>query len=279
MFLSSNRLQQLIADVKQSVMVKYSAAPFLFLIFFSFNLAAQKKKEKKEAKLLTEQAEWFEGSIMLTDGSELKGLVKYNNRNGVLSYQDGIESKVFTPVRVVGFEFFDESLQKQRVFYTFNFEDSETNIERPLFFEVLKEYKTFAVLTKSDRIDVGQKVDNSRWATFNPVTGNYDPMLGSGGSSRLVVSQTETIYLMKETGEIKPYFKVVKTEDGEKSFVLVGNDTKTKNKMIDRDLLNEFIPSPEYEKLIQYAETNNLKFKKKEDFMEILKYYDETIAE
>lgn len=212
---------------------------------------------------------------MLTDGNELKGLVKYNDRNGVLSYQDGTDTRVLTPLRVAAFEFFDESTQKQRIFYSLTYEDSETNVERPLFFEVLKEYKTFAILSKADRLEVDQKNVPSPYNNnnLNPVTGAVGPW--PNNEVRLVVSQTETIYIMKSTGEINPYFKVVNTQDGSKSLIVAGRDTKTKNKMIDRDLLEEFIAPSDYEKISQYADANNLSFKKKDEFLKILDYYDE----
>jgi len=247
--------------------IKYYA--LLVLIFFSCDLLAQKTK-KEEAPLLSDRSEWFEGSIMLTDGNELKGLVKYNDRNGVLSYHDGTDTRVFTPLRVAAFEFFDESTQKQRIFYSLTYEDSETNIERPLFFEVLKEYKTFAILSKADRLEVDQKNVPSAYNNLNPAAGPWP-----NNEVRLVISQTETIYIMKSTGEINPYFKTVNTQDGTKSLVVAGRDTKTKNKMIDRDLLEEFIASSDYEKLSQYSDANNLSFKKKDEFLKILDYYDE----
>ncbi|WP_276373295.1 hypothetical protein [Chryseolinea sp. H1M3-3] len=209
-------------------------------------------------------------SIMLTGGEELKGLVKYDNKNGVLSFQDGSDSRVFTAVRIVAFEFFDESLMIQRVFYSFDYEDPQTNVERPLFFEVLKQYKTFAVLSKADQIDLEERTD---YVGGNSVAGAPSPMY----STRTVISQTETIYLMKSTGEIKPYFKIIKEEDGEKPFVFFGTDTETKNKMIDRDLLEEFISPVEHEKLRQYALAHDLKFRKKADFLKILDYYDQIV--
>jgi hypothetical protein len=247
--------------------IKYFAATLV--IFFSFNLLAQKKK-KQESNLINDISEWYEGSIMLTGGEELKGLVKYNNRNGVLSFQDGSDSRVFTAMRVVAFEFFDESLMTQRVFYSFDYEDPQTSIERPLFFEVLKQYKTFAVLSKADQIDIDERPDYLR---ANSVAGYPSQVY----STKTVISQTETIYLMKSTGQIKPYFKIIKEDDVQKSFVLLGTDTKTKNKMVDRDLLEEFISPMEHEKLRQHALAHDLKFKNKEDFLKILDYYDEIV--
>jgi hypothetical protein len=249
--------------------IKYFTVAFL-LIALS---AVGQKKKKEEAQLLTDKSEWFEGSVLLTDGNELKGLVKYNSRNGVLSYQDGTDSRVFTANRVVAFEFYDESVQKQRVFYTFDYQDAETNVVRPLFFEVLKQYKSFAVLSKQDRIDVNQK-SIATPSDFNPVTGAYQPNGFNNSSERLVISQAETIYVMNDNGEIKPYFKEVNTDDGQKSFLGTGSDTKTTNKTIDRDLLGEFLSPVIYEKLKRFAAENQLGFNKKKDILKILEHYD-----
>lgn len=243
----------------------------LLLLSGSFYSIAQ-NNDKEEAHLLSDRAEWFEGSILLTDGKELKGLVKYNDRNGVLSFQDGTDTKVFTPIKVIAFEFFDEALKLQRIFYAFEYEDSEANVKRPLFFEVLKQYETFAVLSKADRIDISQK-SGLYSQNVDPVTGTYQPNTLPTGKSQLVLSQTETIYLMRADGEIKPYFKAVTSEDGQKSFLVAGKDTKVKNKVIDRELLEEFVTPNEYEKLMQYAKENDLSFKKKADFLKIMTYY------
>jgi hypothetical protein len=243
--------------------------------FLSSHLSGQelydislKKNKNKDPHLTADNFEWSEGSIILNNGTELKGLVKYNSRNGILSYEDGQESKVFTPLRVAGFEFFDERFQKQRVFYTFKYEDSETNIERPQFFEFLKDYKTFAVLSRLDRIDIEEK------GYYNPGPGLSGTYPGAGYStSRTEVSQTETIYLMKSTGEIKPYFKVTVIEDGVKD-LFTQKDSKTMNKMIDRDLLEEYMDPSDYQKLVDYSKTYNLSFKRRDDFFNILRYYE-----
>ena len=91
---------------------------------------------------------------MTNDGSEAKGLLKYNDKNGLLSYENGSDSRTFTARNVVGFEFFDEGMRKQRIFYSFPYEDSQNNIKRPLFFEVIKEFESFAVLSKVDPLEI-----------------------------------------------------------------------------------------------------------------------------
>jgi meiotically up-regulated gene 157 (Mug157) protein len=115
---------------------------------------------------------------------------------------------------------------------------------------------------------------SKKWKPPQPTVQDFNSH--SNQKTVITVSQTETIYLMKATGEIKPYFKVTKSDDGSRS-LFGGNDTKTKNKMIDRDPLEEFIPASDYEKLRQYALVNNLSFKKKEEFLKILTYYDQIL--
>lgn len=209
---------------------------------------------------------------MLTNGTELKGLLKYNTRNGILSFQDGTESKVFTPLRVAGFEFFDESLSKQRIFYTFKYEDARTNMERPLFFELLRDLQTFAVFSKVDQVDLEQKRDShSPGIQLNPYafnnTSSYNNL-----TTRIEISQTETIYLMANEGYIKPYIKLVVVQDGVTD-IFTKKDSKTKNKMIDRDLIEEYISPDDYKKLVEYAERYTLSFKVKSDLMKIFDYY------
>lgn len=232
------------------------------LLFFSVVSFAQKKDKGQEA-LLNEKFEWFEGSILLNDGSKLVGLVKYDDNSGILSFQDGTISRVFTSSRVSTFQFFDEARQKQRVFYTFPYEAPETMAVRPLFFEVIREYDSFAILSKADPLDVDRKMSK------NPLVYTSPDGTGVMNSTRLVVSQVETVYLMNSSGDIKPYFKTVKEEKSGLSF-----SDGTSHKMIDEDLILEFISEPIFKKLRTFAKEHDLKFGRKEDFLKILDYYD-----
>ena len=219
----------------------------------------------QEAGLLTNKQEWYDGSILLSDGTELKGLVKYNDDNGILSYHDGSNTKAFSQRSVLGFEFFDESVQRQRVFYTIPYEDSQTGVQRPLYFEVIREYKTFAILSRYDPLDMKQRTQVSS------VNVNGVPM--HTNVSTLEISQTETIFLMHKNGIIKPYLRITNTGNGTKS-IITKKDTKTKNRIVDEDLLAEYVTGPVYDDLQRYAKENNLKFRKKADFMKIIAYYD-----
>jgi hypothetical protein len=108
----------------------------LFLTLCLLFLASLENFGQKKLKesIFNPELVWGEGSILLNDGSELKGLVRYNDKDNVLSYQSGDQSGSYTSRHVRHFEFFDERTNKQRIFYSFPFEDPQNNVERNLFF-------------------------------------------------------------------------------------------------------------------------------------------------
>jgi hypothetical protein len=230
----------------------------VLLLILNSSLFAQ--KEKRNESLLDDTAEWFEGSVTMSDGSELKGLVKYNENSGILGFQDKTDPKTLTASRVASFNFNDLRRQKQRIFVSLPYDDPSTDIVTPRFFEVLKEYSTFAVLSHTGPIYVA---DDSK--IMNPYA------MPSG--TRMGTSQTETIFLMNSEGEIKPYIiNIYRDTNSGTGYV------KESSKLLDNDLLEEFIKEPHYQKLNKFAKQNGLKFKQKEDFLKILNYYDELIA-
>jgi len=243
----------------------------LLLVFHFTNSTSQSRKDK--AELLGDNFEWSDGSILLSSGEELKGLIKFNDRNGVLAYHDGDNSKPFSPRNVSGFEFFDERLQQQRVFYSLEDEDPVTNAKRPLFFELLRDYKTFAILLRTDRTEMIEKI-----ATTPGIMSGGAPSTPTIRNSSIELSQSQTVCILNSDGEIRHYFKCITIEDGRKSWS-TGEDLKTKNKMIDEDLLEEYIPEPVYAKLVSYAKENKLNFKELPDFKKLLEYCDTLIAD
>jgi len=208
-------------------------------------------------------AMWSEGSILLNDGTELKGLVRYDDRNSLLSFQSGNDSKSFTPRSVSAFEYFDELFNQRRVFYVFPYEDPIHEAIRPQFFEVLREFKNFTVLCKIDPLEFDAKGNTftrmNKDMAFRPI-------------HRFNLIQTEIVYIMDLNNEINPYIRTTRKQDGTRSLI-TGKDTKTKKKMIDESLLEASVTPPIYLKLEQYAKENDLSFKYRDDLLLILDYY------
>jgi hypothetical protein len=263
----------------------------IILLFFSTRCFSQ----EREANLLGIDQNWFEGTVTLTDGKQLQGLVRYNDRTAVLSYQNGDESRSFTPRSVLGFEFFDEQQQRQRVYYSIPYKTVEKNLNaadmmpkkrkpfnqedqpgRKYFFELVRDYGSFVIISKVDPIEVEQKKsagfannDTRNSPGFNDVPGAF---------VKVEVSQEETIYLMNQKGEIEPYLRATSTEDGATN-IFTNQDTKHSQKLVaDEDLLAEYISEKSYKQLREYASQNKLRFRKKEDFLKILTYYDQIRA-
>ena len=249
-----------------------NARLILLLLVLSFtDLLGQ--KDKDNIKLLGDTFKWSEGSILLANGEELNGLVKYNDQNGVLSYNDGDDARSISSRNVLSFDFFDEQLQKQRVFFSLEDEDSQTHDIRHLFFELIKDYETFALLLRTDRTEMKERTTTSS-GTPNGF-GGYTP---GWTSSSVELSQSQTVCILNTKGEVLPYFKCVYVEDGKKSWIN-GEDVRIKNKMIDDELLSQFISQTNYSKLQRYADENKQNFKKINDFKKILEYYDTLISD
>ena len=225
------------------------------------------QRDKKEGGILERGASWSEGSVMLNDGTELKGVLRHDTKTGILSFQNGDINKSFTAKSVVGFEIFDESVNKQRVFYSFPYIHPATDLISPQFFEALKEFKHFAVLSKVDPIDVDQRRD--RTPNFNP----YSPVTSGGTEIVTEITQTETIYFMNPKGDIKPYLKIIDKDVDRFMF----DSSTTKNKLVDEELLEQYAGS-HYAALKSYAKENKLSFKRKKDLLEILEHYGQLLS-
>ncbi len=210
---------------------------------------------------LMRDEDWNNGSVMLANGEELKGQVRYDDRNGVLAYKNGEDSRSFTPRTVAAFEYKDKIVGLQRIFITMVYEDPEDERDKaaPLFFELLREFKAFTVLARAEEIKLSQKRTQ---AGVNSVGVTI---------TTTVIKQPEIVYIMKGDNQILPYIKTVsKTDDLREA---IGQDAKTKERMLDRSLLADVVTEPIYEKLKQYAKQNDLSFKYKEDLLQILDYY------
>jgi len=211
--------------------------------------------------------EWFDGSLLLNNGHEIKGLIKYNVKTDIVSVENARISKSFTARHVKGFEFFDEIAQKQRIFYSVETEDRVYKVKRPLFFEVLVDLNDFALLSKIAPI----RIDKREYATpamFNPATGGFSAGRYYGYPS--TISHTETLFFLDKDGQLKPFLEIQEKEiDG-----MFADRSIVKNKIINPDLLRKFT-SAHYSQLISYAERHQLSLKEKDGLVTVLNHYRE----
>jgi len=236
--------------------------PILLFYWFCNSATAQ---DIITNKLLEDTHEWHEGSIMTADGTALHGALKFNDKTGLVAYESGSVSETFSAQSVAGFEFFDEASDKQRIFYSFAYNEGSKDVKRFFFFEVLKELKTFAVLSRVDPIEVS---DASRGAM--PLLSPAGTLMVFGSSSSAnEISQTETIYFMSPDGKIDPYVKTI-----ERDVDWVIDYSRTKNRYLDEGLLKVYTQS-EYDSLVKFAKDNKLDFSRKNDLIKVLEQYQE----
>ena len=238
--------------------MKYITALFCFWMFSIVSYCQEKKFEE-----LQTDNEWSQGSVMMNDGSELKGLVRFDDRLGILGYQNGDVSRSFTPRNIMAFEFIDGITQKQRVYYSVEYDDPKTNAKRPLFFEVLKDFKAFAVLSKVDPIEIKERTSGGGGMAVNGIVA-VGPTVHT-----TTIRQTETVYFMNQDGLLEPYIRVVhKVVDTD---ILYDTD-KTKKKALDRDLMEKYFTAEENAAIKKFCKEHDLDFRVKEDLIKILDF-------
>lgn len=245
----------------------------LAICLVAFNAYPQIDPLATDFELLKQTREWNEGTVTLKNETVLKGLVRYNDREDYVSFNDGENIRVFTAHSLLHMVFFDANTNKTRTLYSFPFsEETERAADdnRYYIFEVLKEFKEFAILLRTNPIAL-----KTRRTTTGPAIGMNGVMTGfnTNSASYTEVTQEETVYILEGDGTIKPYLQFKYREDGTRSLI-TGKDRKTKTKIKDKDLLADFVGQAAYEKIVAYAETQKLSFKKKDDFLAILNYYD-----
>jgi hypothetical protein len=239
-------------------MNRHNLSLFLAVFLVLLNVAAL--AQKKDSPLMKENVEWSEGTVVTKDGTELNGLLRYEDNTNILYYQDGTDNHAYTSRNVMAFAFTDAVTGKPRTFYTLTAVELNTDIVRPLFFEFIREFENFTVFSRLDRIAIEKKMDAGGW---NSMTGT----IGSGGGTHVEISQSETIYFMDKQGVIKPYLQIIDREGPDSWLDLF----KARNK-VDEALL-ENLTAPLYHLVKECADKNHLSLKRKSDLLAVLDCY------
>jgi hypothetical protein len=135
-------------------------------------------------------------------------------------------------------------------------EYGENDDKRYYFFEVLKEYKEFAIISKIDPIEYKER--------SSPVSPPGEKGLHVSLTT-IKASQTETVYFLTSAGEIEPYLKLVhKVVERE-----LYDRKKTNSKVLDDRLMAKFFSKADLSGMVKFATDNNLEFDIKEDLIKI----------
>lgn len=229
----------------------------------------QKGTDTSVTDLVEGDAEWEEGSILTNDGVEMKGQLKYNDRTGIVSFESGAKSGSYNARNLMGFEFHDSRGQYQRYFYSIPYESPEDSRVINQFFEVIREYKHFAVVIKTDPVDVCQ-----RKKVYNGVPNASSSLV----TERTIIDQVTTLFFMRASDlKIMPFLEITDRDLTKKDKWSFFEGPKVKVKIIDSDLPREMM-GIYYEKVRTFARERQLEWTVKDDLVSILDYHDSLIA-
>lgn len=260
--------------------MRESYCVFLLLIgFYSGNLAAQTLDVDKAT---VDDVEWSEGSVTLSDGTVLSGLLRLNTKNGLLGYESGATSKSFTPRNVLGFSYFDIREQKQRKFLSIAYRNAnpkddgavaamkkdkqrtKEELAVPKFYEILVECKTFALVSTIGKLSIKQSTSGY---SNNPAVGTYSPASTSYISSSTTYLSNETLLILSEDGTFETVLEITNKEVDRSMFDSKRTKGKTEESIVEK------YTTPYYEQLVAYAKERKLKFKEREDLIQVFEYY------
>jgi hypothetical protein len=220
--------------------------------------------QPRKSKILTYDTAAYEGAIWLSNDTKINGRISFNDNDGIVTLIDGEESHSFTSRGVVMFEYLDPRLNRSKRFYSLEFLDKETGFKDFYFFEVLKEFESFAVLMKIDRIKT-----EARQRILHHQT---SPLILERNDKKH--TQTKTIYFANDQGVFEPYLKIVDTELG--GDILDVN--RTSNHFINAKLFERYT-GKHFSALQGFAKKNKLSFKLKDDLLVILDEYERMLRE
>jgi hypothetical protein len=230
------------------------------LVIFINSIAAH--SQAKRSEILEFEVVWRYGNVTLGDGTVIKGQISFNDNTGIVSVkQDEDNVRYFTAKNVASFYFYDQKAMRDRNFYVMEYTEPDEGVSRYCFFEVLKEFKSFAVLAKIDPIAT-KVTGRAKLAQPN----------ANRPQKQVVATQTETIFFMTDQGDIQPYLKIIEKEvEGE-----WWDSNRTKNQFVNKDLFEKFTRAF-YKDLVAFAEEHQLSFKRKSDLVKILDHYQELL--
>jgi len=207
----------------------------------------------------------YMGTILLNDGTKARGMISYNDRTAVVSFKSNSKSGTYNARNLTGFEFYDSTARSLRTFYSMEYEMRDGGSRTLQFFEVVRQYKDFAVMIKVDPISIKKR------------TGVVEAsVLGDYARNRVVVSNALTVYFINESFGIRPYFEVATKEVSHINKlwnwdIFAGETTHVR--VLDKDLPKELM-GDSYKKVDKFAKEKKLYWEDKNGLLEILDYYE-----
>lgn len=202
---------------------------------------------------------WVKGSIVLDDNTTLTGLVQFNDKLGMIKYKkkSDSEEESFVETSISAMQLYDEEANQWRHFAVFNINELQTGRQGGLLFEVLMEFRTFALLSRIQPVNIG-------------VRARHDATTGYTHYARVGYEQFEHLCLVNEDGEGSVVLSVSEFEKNKWSMA-----SKLKPSLNKREI--EKYLGNDWDTFDALVKENKLNLKKRADFITAFELYRETV--
>ncbi len=209
-------------------------------------------------------SQWVSALITFKNNESIEGLIQHNLYTGNIIYQDPSGEKIpINENRILSMEYSDPATGLYRVFYAFEFKDKETGRVDEMLFEIVKDFKNFAVLSKYlPATSLGNLSDND----------DFDILASRKHGS--VYGQAEIILFVGEEAELELYFILAYLKkDG-----LLFDQTKFKVQVVDKKLPKKYLKDY-WSEVEAFMDENRFNLKSKRELFQVLDYYESLVEQ
>lgn len=122
----------------------YTTIFTLAILLLSYNLVIG------QSNYVTENSQWFNGTMRLTNGQIISGEFNYNFITGILSHRYEDKSDPYSALNVMYFELTDSQSSTIKKFFSIPFAPKGTRQEKMTFFEIIYEKGNLAILSRHE---------------------------------------------------------------------------------------------------------------------------------
>lgn len=201
---------------------------------------------------------WNKGFAILSDGDKHEGLIRNNDKEGIVSIKNEIDSSSISirSSRIQSMEYFDSETGATRKFISLEVKELKSEYEGIVLFEVVREFANFAILIfKTPAIVIQSKNSVS-------YSGNGTPQ----NSGRAIISQFEMVYFMNQDGECERYMIFEnRYVDGLFDF------EKSKSRILDSSLPAKYVGNAKWDEVeLRLNDKGVKKIKTKKELLEAI---------
>lgn len=218
--------------------------------------------------------QWYKGTIILSDGTELHGIIRNNEQLRYISYkentqQDGFQS--FRSFEILSLEYFDNDNNLSRKFQSLATKERKSDVEDIFLLEVLRAYEDFAILSTRDRTVITHKPASNGVPSIGP--GGIPTSYG-GNFAKTDTYQTEEIYFVNASG-VRDLYMSINHHFADRTMYKYITD---RGEVHDESLPARYIGDEQWKKLVIYSNENKIRITNRRNLLSLFDYYETIIS-